>query len=133
MNEKKLYRSATDKKIFGVCGGLANYMGIDSTFIRIIAIVTLFAGSAGFWIYMIMALFLKYDPDYVVPDEGAQVKRLYRSRRNSRLFGVCGGIAEYFDTDATVLRVLTAVLAFCGLGLIFYVVAAIVMPIEPNP
>jgi len=53
---KKLYRSRTDRKIWGVCGGLAKYLNIDSTLVRVIAIVSLFLGSLGFWIYIIMAL-----------------------------------------------------------------------------
>ena len=43
--EKKLYKSSTDKKLCGVCGGLAKYFGIDSTIVRLIlAFAVLFAG-----------------------------------------------------------------------------------------
>jgi phage shock protein PspC (stress-responsive transcriptional regulator) len=59
---KKLYRSRTDRKIFGVCGGLAKYMDVDPTIIRVVAVVSLFVASLGFWIYIIMAL--------IVPEEG---------------------------------------------------------------
>jgi phage shock protein PspC (stress-responsive transcriptional regulator) len=52
----KLYRSRTDRKIWGVCGGLAKYFNVDPTIIRIIAVASLFVGSLGFWIYLIMAL-----------------------------------------------------------------------------
>ena len=54
--EKKLYRSATDKKICGVCGGLAKYIGMDSSVLRVIwALLTLFWG-AGLVLYIICAL-----------------------------------------------------------------------------
>ena len=54
--EKKLYRSATDKKICGVCGGLAKYIGMDSSILRVIwALLTLFWG-AGLVLYIICAL-----------------------------------------------------------------------------
>ena len=54
--EKKLYRSATDKKICGVCGGLAKYIGMDSSVLRVIwALLTLLYG-AGLVLYIICAL-----------------------------------------------------------------------------
>ena len=54
--EKKLYRSATDKKICGVCGGLAKYIGMDSSILRVIwALITLLYG-AGLVLYIICAL-----------------------------------------------------------------------------
>jgi phage shock protein PspC (stress-responsive transcriptional regulator) len=53
---KKLYRSRTDRKLWGVCGGLAKYFDLDPTIIRIIALASLFVGSLGFWTYIIMAL-----------------------------------------------------------------------------
>ena len=58
---KKLYRSRTDRKIWGVCGGLAKYFDIDPTIVRVIAILSLFLGTLGIWAYIIMAL--------VVPEE----------------------------------------------------------------
>jgi phage shock protein C len=58
---KKLYRSRTDRKIWGVCGGLAQYFDIDPTIVRVIFFVSLLCGTLGFWIYIIMAI--------VVPNE----------------------------------------------------------------
>jgi phage shock protein PspC (stress-responsive transcriptional regulator) len=54
--EKKLYRSRTDKKIFGVCGGLAKYFGVDVTVIRILFLVGLFIVGGGLLAYLICAL-----------------------------------------------------------------------------
>ena len=63
--EKKLYRSKTDKKIAGVCGGLAKYMGIDVTVVRLIwVLVAIFAG-AGLLAYLICALIIPQEPDYI--------------------------------------------------------------------
>ena len=59
---KKLYRSSTDRKLWGVCGGLAKYFNIDPTIVRIIAIASLFAGSLGFWVYIIMAIMVPVEP-----------------------------------------------------------------------
>ena len=47
MNEKKLYKSSTDKKLAGVCGGLAEYFNIDSTLVRLGWVVFCALGGSG--------------------------------------------------------------------------------------
>lgn len=59
-------------------------------------------------------------------------KKLYKSRDNKMLEGVCGGIAEYFDIDPTLVRV--AWIIFCamgGSGFLAYLVAALIIPEYP--
>ncbi len=60
-------------------------------------------------------------------------KRLYRSRKDTFLSGVCGGIADYFNIDVSLVRIgwVIATLATGGLGLIAYIIAAVVVPMEP--
>ena len=62
--------------------------------------------------------------------ENKNKKRLYRTEGNdAKLFGVCGGIAEYFDIDPTIVRVVVAVLMFAyGTGLLAYLICALCMP-----
>lgn len=55
-------------------------------------------------------------------------KRLYRSDTDKMLCGVCGGIGEYFNVDATLIRLLWAVLACTGSGILAYIIAAIIIP-----
>lgn len=56
-------------------------------------------------------------------------KRLTKSNRDRKIFGVCGGVAEYLECDPTLVRLLTAIATVaCGAGLLIYLVAAIVMP-----
>lgn len=50
--ERKLYRDLDDKKIAGICSGLALYLDLDVTLVRILMLAALICGSAGFWIYM---------------------------------------------------------------------------------
>ena len=59
-------------------------------------------------------------------------KKLYRSKTNKMLAGVCGGLAEYINLDATIVRLLWALLACSGAGLIAYLVCAIVIPEKPD-
>lgn len=60
-------------------------------------------------------------------------KRLYRSNTDKMLCGVCGGIAEYFNIDPTIVRLGWAVVSLFGIapGLIGYIIAAIIIPIAP--
>ncbi len=61
---KKLYLSETDKKIAGVCGGLAEYFGIDSTVVRILwVLLSIFFGS-GIIAYLIAWLLIPKAPSY---------------------------------------------------------------------
>ncbi|MCI7179209.1 MAG: PspC domain-containing protein [Schaedlerella sp.] len=61
------------------------------------------------------------------------MKKLYRSRSNRMLCGVCGGVGEYFNIDATLVRlgmVLLSVFSL-GTGLIAYFAASVIVPDEP--
>lgn len=60
-------------------------------------------------------------------------KKLYRSSHNKTLAGVCGGIAEYFNIDPTIIRVVWAILAACGgSGILAYIICALIMPEKPE-
>ena len=59
-------------------------------------------------------------------------KKLYKSSTDKKLCGVCGGIAEYFNIDPTVVRVAWAILAcFAGSGILAYIAAALIIPVKP--
>lgn len=53
---KKLFRSSSDKKICGVCGGLAEYLDLDSTVMRVIFLLLIFCAGGGLLAYLILAL-----------------------------------------------------------------------------
>ncbi len=60
---KKLYRSRKDRKIWGVCGGFANYLGIDPTLVRVIATVLIILSGMGVLVYILVA--------FIIPLEGS--------------------------------------------------------------
>ena len=61
-----------------------------------------------------------------------EYKRLYRSRDDRMISGVCGGDAKYFEIDPTLVRLLFVIFAFAGgPGLVAYIVLAIVVPEVP--
>ena len=73
MTNKKLMKSQSDRKICGVCGGIAEYLGIDSTIVRLIALVLIFGAGLSIWFYIIAALVMpkgpsEYEPPYSYDD-----------------------------------------------------------------
>ncbi|MBQ4052242.1 MAG: PspC domain-containing protein [Clostridia bacterium] len=61
--EKKLYKSSTDKKLCGVCGGLAEFFGIDSTIVRLILVLAILFAGCGILAYIIAALVMPNKPE----------------------------------------------------------------------
>lgn len=64
--------------------------------------------------------------------EESSMKKLYKSNQNKVIAGVCGGIAEYFNIDPTIIRL--AWVLFClvgGSGVLGYIICALVIPSEP--
>lgn len=130
---KRLYRDRFDKKVAGVCGGLGQYLQFDSTWIRIIFILlTIFTGGIFLLIYLLMWAIVPLGPRaYVV----AHYKKLYRSRRDRKIAGICGGLGAYFKIDSNIIRLIVVVLLFVtGIFpiLIAYFLAMIIIPEQPH-
>jgi len=60
------------------------------------------------------------------------MERLYRSRNNRVIAGVCGGFAEYFHIDVTIIRIITIIIAMSGTGVLAYIIGMIIIPDEGN-
>lgn len=58
------------------------------------------------------------------------MKRIYRSERDKMLAGVCGGVGDYFNVDPTLIRLAWVIFACCGVGVLAYIIAAIIIPLE---
>ena len=58
---RKLTRSTTDRRIAGVCGGLANYLTVDPVVLRIIFLISLVFGGLGLWAYLVIWLIAPED------------------------------------------------------------------------
>lgn len=62
-------------------------------------------------------------------------KKLYRSKSNKTLAGVCGGLADYFDIDVTIVRLIWVAFFFLSAGfptIFAYIIAALIIPEEPD-
>ena len=129
---KKLYTSP-DKKICGVCGGLADYFNLDPTLVRAIvaSVACLTAIIPALVVYFIIALVMPKPPENYYQIYNNTSKRIYKSN-DKKICGVCGGIAEYCNIDSTVVRLIFAlVFLLFGYGLAVYIVCAILFPQAP--
>ncbi len=134
---RRLARSRAGK-IAGVCEGIADYVGVDPTFIRLLwVILSVMPGIliGGVIAYLLAWLVMPEGPAVAAPVQPRS--KIYRSTGDRKVGGVCGGLAEYFGVDATPIRLLWLILsvlpgAIVG-GLVVYVVAWIVIPKAPMP
>lgn len=88
MENKKLYRSADDNVIAGVCGGLADYFKIDSTLVRIIFVLLSLGGGSGILIYLIMWLVVPAETG--IKKNTEEVLKKVKETKNKRIniFGI---------------------------------------------
>ena len=59
-------------------------------------------------------------------------KKLYRSKTNKMLAGVCGGLGEYTNLDPTIVRLIAVLIGLSGAGLVAYLVCAVIIPEKPD-
>jgi phage shock protein C len=215
---RRLYKSRADRMLDGVCGGVAEYFGLDSTLVRLAWVLLVLVGGMGVLLYIVAMIIMPVNRgetsapavavrernskfwgillvavgtvwflgnlgiplwhhwwglawDFVlpvllilagvaflfggrnwlsavsVPSEPspgpespaaepvphALGARLYKSRTERKMFGVCGGVAAYFNADPTIVRLLFIIASFASFGfmLLLYVIMAIVTPREP--
>jgi phage shock protein C len=62
MQTKRLFRSRQDRMLGGVCGGLAEYLGLDPTVVRLVFLLLFFLGGQGLLVYLIMWLIVPEEP-----------------------------------------------------------------------
>ncbi len=128
---RRLYKDRFDKKISGVCGGLAQYLHLDASLIRLLFIFLTFI-TAGIFIlvYIVLALILPLGPKAYIESD---YRKLYRSVRDRRIGGVCGGLGKYFKIDSNIIRLIFIVLLFVTAFFpmaISYVIAIGIIPEE---
>jgi phage shock protein C len=130
---KRLYRRAASGRLGGVCAGFAEYMDADVTLVRLVAILLAIVPGGfigGVIAYALAWMIMQDEPGPLV--EPANFRRLTRSRSDRQIAGVCGGLAEYFNVDTTLVRVVVALLAvFAGaivFGVLGYLIAWFIMP-----
>ena len=121
---KKIFRNLDDKVIAGVASGLANYFNIDPVISRLLFLASLLTGF-GLIIYIICWIGI---PGKRVGMHNSN-KRLFRDGDNKILGGVAYGIANYFNIDTAIIRIIFIVSLFLGgFGFITYILLWISIP-----
>lgn len=100
----RLYRDESDKILGGVCGGLASYLRVDPTIIRLVFALITFGAGTGILLYILLWI--------ILPSKSLQqtssTKRLYRNPEQKVIAGVASGIASYFDIAVWIPRLIFA-------------------------
>ena len=132
MTIRRLTRSRTEGKVAGVCAGIANYFDVDVVLVRAAWVVFSIVPGAvigGLLAYLAAWLLIPEDTGEASVAHG---RRLMRSTTDSKIAGVCGGLAEYFGVDSTPIRLIWVILSIlCGAvigGVIAYAIAWVIIP-----
>jgi phage shock protein PspC (stress-responsive transcriptional regulator) len=132
MTIRRLTRSRTNGTIAGVCAGLADYYAVDVVLVRLLFVILSIAGAiiGGVIVYVAAWIIMPEGDDQ--PVAAADKRVLRRSTTDKWMAGICGGMAEYFQVDATVVRLLWVIGSiFCGAiigGILVYALAWIIIP-----
>jgi len=135
--KRRLVRRPVDGKIGGVCAGLADYFNTDVALVRAAWVVlSIWPGAVVLGLIAYLAAWLLM-PRAEAADGAlaAPQPSLVRSRADRRIAGVCGGLAEYFDVDPTIVRVTWVILSIIAgavvFGIVAYVIAWFIIPSAP--
>ena len=94
-------------------------------------LIILFFHFIGALLYLIFVKLNKNYGGFEVKMKDTKIKKLYRSKKNRIIAGVCGGIGEYFDKDPTLIRLLWIIFVLVGgSGILAYIIAWIIIPEE---
>lgn len=128
---RRLVRIPAEQKVAGVCAGLADYLDVDVALIRALWLALTIVPGA------IVGGVVAYALAWIVMPEGVSTRvvigrRIARSETDKKIAGVCGGLAEYFGVDSTLVRVAWIILAVLpgavvG-GMLAYLAAWFVIP-----
>ncbi|MEO5979124.1 MAG: PspC domain-containing protein, partial [Chryseolinea sp.] len=124
--QQHLYRDQKRKILGGVCSGIANYLGIDAIWIRLVFALLVFAYGLALLAYLVMWIVVPGSFDLEEPET---VKKMFRDGERKVIAGVSGGVAAYFGMDIIAVRVLFVIsTVFFGVGFVMYLVLWIALP-----
>jgi phage shock protein PspC (stress-responsive transcriptional regulator) len=123
---KILRRDQKRKILGGVCAGIANYMNVDSLWVRLVFALFAFAWGFTIIVYIIMWIVVPGTYDLTEPEVG---KKMFRDPEKKILGGVSGGVASYLNIDVLAVRILFILLAIAGgFGIFLYIILWVVLP-----
>ncbi len=129
---RRLTRNVMDRKLGGVCAGLAEYLDMDVSLVRVLAAVSILFYGVGLMAYLVAWIVIPEGPPVALPHASLPPsRRLHRSATDRKIGGVCGGVAEFLDADPSVIRIIWLVsVLFFGTGLMLYLLLWFILPLE---
>lgn len=100
--KKRLFRSGNNQVVGGVAAGLADYLGIDVSILRVIFVFCLFAGF-GFIVYLVLWAVL---PEKFTDNQNSQKRKFFRDNEHKKLGGVASGLSAYFEIEVWIIRLI---------------------------
>ena len=134
---RRFSRDVQNKMIGGVCAGLADYFNTDVALVRAAWVVlSIWPGAVVMGVIAYLAAWLLMPRAEAVDGASAAPEpRLVRSQTDRRIAGVCGGLADYFDVDPTIVRVTWVILSIIAgavvFGVLAYLIAWFIIPPAP--
>ncbi|HQF33995.1 MAG TPA: PspC domain-containing protein [Petrotogaceae bacterium] len=120
---KRLYKSRTEKVIDGVCGGIAEYFGIDPTLVRLLWIASIFAGGAGIILYIIAMIIIPTEPYQQSQNSQAQSGSSYNynPQTGEKMYDVSSDGKVVRDNDESVSSMVKVIIGavFLLMGMYF--------------
>lgn len=134
--KRRLMRRPEEGKIGGVCAGLADYFDADVALVRAAWVVlSIWPGAVVLGVIAYIAAWLIMPRADAARAAVPARTRLVRSQTDKRIAGVCGGLAEYFEVDPTIMRVawvvISIVVGAVVFGVVAYLVAWFIIPTAP--
>jgi len=135
--KRRLVRRPVEGKIGGVCAGLADYFNTDVALVRAAWVVlSIWPGAIVLGVVAYLAAWMLMPRAEAADGASASPQpHLVRSRTDRRVAGVCGGLAEYFDVDPTIVRVTWVILSIVAgavvFGVVAYLIAWFIIPPAP--
>jgi len=123
---KKLYRDQKRKILGGICAGLGHYFNIDPVWPRLLLALLVLGSYGGIILaYIILWIVLPASEEL----EESDVKKMFRDPEKKVIGGVASGVAAFFGSDITIIRVLFVIFTIVGgIGLLIYVILWIALP-----
>ena len=128
--DRPLVRSITDRKLGGVCAGLADYLDMDVSLVRVLACLSVIFYGIGLMAYLVAWIVIpEEEPAPGAPAPVPPSRRLHRSITDRKIGGVCGGLAEFLEADVSVIRIIWLVSMFVfGTGGFLYLLLWFILP-----
>jgi phage shock protein PspC (stress-responsive transcriptional regulator) len=137
LSKPKLRRNPFNQSLGGVCSGIANYLSVDTSFIRIAFVFAFFFFGTGVLAYIVLWVVIPKatgeDADKIIKNENNNVHKLYRNKETKAIGGVCSGLALHFGIEIWVVRLaFFAGLFLWGTSFLIYIIAWITIPEANN-